>query len=729
MYWQFTPYLIPLLTAAIISATLMLYAWRRREATPAATSFAVLMLAVSEWSLGYALELSSTNLAAITFWAKVEYLGIATIGPAWLAFALQFSNRDQWLTRRSLALLALIPSMTLLAVWTTESYGLLWSRLELDTSGPFPVLAVTYGPWFWVHLAFSYVCLLFGTILFIRMALAFPRLYRLQAGLLLLGVMAPWVSNSMYLAGLRPIPHLDLTPFAFTLTGLAAGWNLFRFRFLDVVPVARRALVEGMQDGVIVLDAQNRIVDLNLAAQQIIGQPATAVLGQPDSQILAGWPDWVERYRDILEANSEIVLGMGEAQRHFDLRISPLFGRSGRLNARLIVLRDVTEQRQAEVALRQNEQRFRHVVASISDHIYMTEVTSAGQHINLYLSPHVEILTGYPLARFTEDWSFWPTVVIHPDDRAAAASQAARLSSGQDSQIEYRLVQANGEIIWVRDSGRAERDSTQQSILIYGVVSDITERKRVETELAEARDQALEASRLKTELLAKVSHELRTPLGAILGFSEMLEIGFYGDLPRKQKLIVTEIIDSTHYLTSMVNDLLDQAQLDAGKLKLHLTSFAPADVFIGTLSKFEVLANNKGLSLTTEVAADLPPILTGDLVRLQQILVNLGSNAIKFTQRGEVRISLRRPDPAHWAIQVSDTGIGIPYEAQASLFEPFMQVDGSITREQAGTGLGLSIVKQLATLMGGEVTLKSEVGQGSTFTVLLPFQLIQEKIK
>lgn len=729
MYWQFTPYLIPLLIAAVISATLTLYAWRRREATPAATSFAVLMLAVAEWSLGYALELGSTDLAAITFWAKIEYFGIAVVGPAWLAFALQFSNRDQWLTRRGLALLAFIPSITLLAVWTTESYGLLWSRLELDTSGSFPALAVTYGPWFWVHSAFSYTCLLLGTILFIRMVLAFPRLYRLQAGFLLLGVLAPWISNGLYLAGLRPIPHLDLTPFAFTLTGLAAGWNLFRFHFLDVVPVARRAIVEGMQDGVIVLDAQNRIVDLNLAAQQIIGQPATAILGQPAGQVLAGWPDLVERYRDIIEANSEIVLGTGEARRHFDLRISPLLGQRGRLKARLIVLRDVTEQRQAEAALRQSEQRFRQVVASISDHIYMTEVTATGQHINLYLSPHVEILTGYPLAKFTEDWSFWPTVVIHPDDRAAAANQAARLASSQDSQLEYRLIQANGEIIWVRDSGRAERDSKRQSILIYGVVSDITERKRAETELAQARDQALEASRLKTELLAKVSHELRTPLGAILGFSEMLEIGFYGDLPKKQQLIVAEIIDSTHYLTNLVNELLDQAQLDAGKLKLHLTSFAPADVLNGTLSKLEVLAKNKGLSLITEVAADLPPILTGDLVRLQQILVNLGSNAIKFTQMGEVQISLLRPDIDYWAIQVTDTGIGIPNEAQASLFEPFMQVDGSITREHAGTGLGLSIVKQLTTLMGGEVTLKSEVGQGSTFTVLLPFQPIQEKIK
>jgi signal transduction histidine kinase len=288
--------------------------------------------------------------------------------------------------------------------------------------------------------------------------------------------------------------------------------------------------------------------------------------------------------------------------------------------------------------------------------------------------------------------------------------------------MEYRLIRANGEVIWIRDSCRVEYDPARRSKIVYGVVSDISERKRVEEELAQARDQALEASHLKTELLAKVSHELRTPLGAILGFSEILALGIYGALSEKQEQTLAEIIDSTYYLTNMVNGLLDQAQLDAGKLKLNLTCFAPADILTGTLSKMKVLAGHKGLSLTSEISADMPPVLTGDLIRLQQILVNLTSNAIKFSQTGSVKVRLYRPNVDQWAMQVIDTGIGIPLEAQAHLFEPFMQVDGSMTRKQAGTGLGLSIVKQLATLMGGEVTLESEVGQGSTFTVLLPLE-------
>jgi signal transduction histidine kinase len=332
------------------------------------------------------------------------------------------------------------------------------------------------------------------------------------------------------------------------------------------------------------------------------------------------------------------------------------------------------------------------------------------------------------LEKFTTDWSFWPSTVIHPDDRAEAAAQAARLALGQNSEVEYRLIRANGEVIWVRDSGRVEKDAVRQSLIVYGLVSDITERKEAEAVVALARDQALETSRLKTELLSKVSHELRTPLGAILGFAELLEAGVYGPLSDKQQQVTIRIIDSTQYLTTLVNELLDQAQLEAGRLKLNIQPFAPANLVDDILVKMGVLARAKGLSLTSDIAADVPSALWGDTARLQQILVNLVSNAIKFTSVGAVRVQLYRPDTGHWALQVSDTGSGIPAEAQAYIFEPFRQVDGSITRPHPGTGLGLSIVKQLTTLMGGEITLKSEIGQGSTFTISLPLQATQEKM-
>jgi PAS domain S-box-containing protein len=348
MYLQSALYVLLLIIAAAVSVALVFYVWRRRPA-PGATPLALLMLAVAIWSLGYALEVGSTNLSAGIFWAKVEYFGIVPLSVTWLAFALQYTKREKWLTRRNVILLAIVPVITLLLAWTNEFHGLIWSEVGLDVSDRLPGLDLTYGRWFWVNAGYIYLSLLFGSFLLLQTILRSPHLYRRQAGALLIGMLAPWAGNALYLSGLSPIPHLDLTPLFFTVSGLALAWSLFRFQLLDIVPVARDAVIESMADGVLVLDAQNRIVDLNPTVQQILARPASEIIGQPAAQVLAARSDLVERYRNVTEAQTEIVLGEGDAQRHYDLRISPLYDRRrDRLTGRLIVLRDVTERVWAE---------------------------------------------------------------------------------------------------------------------------------------------------------------------------------------------------------------------------------------------------------------------------------------------------------------------------------------------------------------------------------------------
>ncbi len=229
MLWQYTPYILPLLLAAVSSIALAYYVWRRRAA-PGAVALVLLMLAVAQWSLCYALELGFVELPAKTFWAKTQYLGIVTIPLAWLAFAFQYTRRDQWLTShpRNIVLLAIVPLITLALVWTNEAHGLIWSHSKLDTSGPFIARQVTYGAWFWVSFIFSYLLLVFGTVWLILMLIRSPHLYRQQAGALLLGVLVPWVGNWLYLFGLWPVPNLDLTPFAFAISG-------FIYRRLDAL--------------------------------------------------------------------------------------------------------------------------------------------------------------------------------------------------------------------------------------------------------------------------------------------------------------------------------------------------------------------------------------------------------------------------------------------------------------------------------------------------------------
>jgi PAS domain S-box-containing protein len=236
-----------------------------------------------------------------------------------------------------------------------------------------------------------------------------------------------------------------------------------------------------------------------------------------------------------------------------------------------------------------------------------------------------------------------------------------------------------------------------------------------------------EIDRMKSTFISIASHELRTPLNAILGYSEMLREGVFGSLLDEQQDAVDRIMAKTGQLLSLANNLLDQAQMEAGRLTLHVTSFAPRDLILDVQGVMEVLAHARDLELTSHIDKDVPKTIHGDRQRLHQILINLIGNAIKFTEEGKVNIRVYIPVAGHWALEVSDTGCGIPPEAQSYIFDPFRRVDDSATRKYGGAGMGLSIVKQLVNLMGGEIWLESEVGQGSTFTILLPLDLYPEE--
>ncbi len=356
MHWQYVSYALPLVIAAAVSFAVAVFAWRRRTA-PGATALALLMLAAAEWSLVYALRLASVDLPAKIFWSQVRYVGIVVTSTAWLVFALQYTGRGaKWLTRRGLAWLAVEPLVILLLVWTNKYHNLIWTNIELESVGSLLVWHASHGAAWWVHTVYSYLLILLGDLLIIQVFIRSPRLYREQAGALLLGMSAPLLVNVLSVFGLISTP-LDLTPFAFVAMGLALTWAIFHPQLLDIVPVAREAIIESLHDGLIVLDAQDRVVELNPAIQRIIGRTATEVIGQPAAQALSGWPDLVAHCHDATETQAEIVLVEDGTQRTFDLRISPLHDYQERVTGRLVILRDITERKRTEKALQRGTMR------------------------------------------------------------------------------------------------------------------------------------------------------------------------------------------------------------------------------------------------------------------------------------------------------------------------------------------------------------------------------------
>jgi len=493
-----------------------------------------------------------------------------------------------------------------------------------------------------------------------------------------------------------------------------------------------RSVAQSANDAIITADSNGNIVSWNKGAETTFGYREEEVLGQSLSLLM---PD---RYKQAHQEGIERLSSTGkprvigttvelEGRRkegdEFPLDLALSSWQMGGETFYSAIIRDITERKRAAEALAESERQYRQIIEEAVDIVYTTNFRG----YFTYVSPPIQKLTGYPPEELIGT-HYLELIPVEWQDQVQSFYHQQFQERERETRLEFPIVTRTGERKWVEQTVtlliKRNRVTGFQSI-----VRDVTERKWAEEALALAHEQALEASRLKSRLLANVSHDLRSPLGSILGYTEMLQAGVYGPLAEQQYAAMTEIIGSTEQLLNFVNNLLGQAQIESGKVVLNVGPFAPVDLLEAIQSTSKALAQAKGLELIDQVAPDMPTTLSGDLYWLRQILVNLVSNAVKFTDQGTVKVQIYQSDENYWAIKVSDTGCGIPAEAQSYIFEPFRQVDGAATRKQhTGSGLGLSIVKQLTALMGGRVTLTSEVGQGSVFTVLLPLTPVQEEI-
>ena len=367
-----------------------------------------------------------------------------------------------------------------------------------------------------------------------------------------------------------------------------------------------------------------------------------------------------------------------------------------------------------EEALRISQSRLSNIIESAHDAIIALDarrnvvIWNAGAERIFHCSA-AEAL-GHPLDRFLpEDARTMHHRLI--DEFSADATHGTHMLSGVRA---VHGVRADGELFPLEASLSQAGSGDDQTLTV--ILRDITERKRFEAELATARDQALESSRLKSEFLATMSHEIRTPMNGILG---MLELLSDTPLDYDQREFVSVVQDSAQALLTIINDILDFSKIEAGKLVIERFDFKPLSLLESAADLLAQRAQEKGLTLNVSASPELPPWLSGDAGRLRQVLLNLVGNAVKFTEQGEISVhaDLKRVEGAEAVVRftVRDTGIGFSEATRQHLFEPFMQADGSITRRYGGTGLGLAISRRLVELMGGEMDAESAPGAGATF--------------
>ena len=386
--------------------------------------------------------------------------------------------------------------------------------------------------------------------------------------------------------------------------------------------------------------------------------------------------------------------------------------------------------------LRHSEVRYRTLVEQIPAITFMASLQDGLNENEIYVSPHIETMLGFTQDEWLGDPFLWYRQ-LHPEDRQRWGEEFARTcAAGVNFSSEYRFLSRDNREVWVHGEARVVRDEQGHPLFLQGIAFDITESKRAEQTLRrsaeelerkvrertialeEATQRAEAASQARASFLANMSHEIRTPLNGIIGFADLLRRGAASD-ESESKQWLQIIVDSGGHLLSLINDALDLSKVDAGKLTVEQLECSPIKIVHEVCSILRSKAEEKGLKLSASFQRPIPLTIRSDPTRFRQILINTVGNAIKFTASGGVHItgSLRHPADGEpkLVIRIADTGIGIPPEKLAMIFERFTQADSSITRQFGGTGLGLAISRQLASLLGGGITVESEPGRGTTF--------------
>ncbi len=511
-----------------------------------------------------------------------------------------------------------------------------------------------------------------------------------------------------------------------------------------------RDLIEGSIQAILILD---RLTPLfcNRACAQLLGYDSPedviargSILSHltPDDQaifdklwdlLMAGGQDGLMRRRHLVDANGRRVEAEAVGRRvQWDGK-----------PAWQVTMFDVTERNRIEQALRASEERFRLLATNSSDVILVYDLAG----IVSYASPSVERVSGYTPAEIVGRTSL---EIVHPDDLPALLQRRKDLRDGTQEPgvpLRWRIAHRNGTIRWVETTNSLLPAKDGREPDIVSALRDITERVEREIELTAAhrrleiqandlamlaqsleaeRERAEQANAAKSQFLAMMSHELRTPMTGILGMADLLRLTA---LDGEQRELTQLLTRSARMLLELLNDILDFSKIEAGQLEIENTPFRISDIVNDVQNLFAPTAANKDLSLQSHLPAAYWDLVVGDPKRIRQILVNLVNNAVKFTEKGSVEISLEQKvsdEEITVIFSVADTGIGISEDDMARLFSPFIQADVSTSRKFGGTGLGLAICKRLVEAMGGTIVVASEMGKGSRFTFSIAVQRAED---
>ncbi|MBN1134331.1 MAG: PAS domain S-box protein [Methanosarcinaceae archaeon] len=495
-------------------------------------------------------------------------------------------------------------------------------------------------------------------------------------------------------------------------------------------------IIEFLPDATFAIDAEKKVIVWNRATEEMTGIKKEDILGKGDYaystpfygkrrpiliNLTSGSDCEIEEQYDFLENEGRLIYAekfvpylYGGKGGYIRGRTSPLFDGDGKWAGSLESIRDITERKNMEEALRTSEEKYRNIVETAQEGIWVLDKKGK----TIYVNKRMAEMVGYPVKDMLGSHIFG---FMDDETRSLVKSKMGHWKQGFSYKHEIRFLRGDGSYIWTLLSTKTILDASGHYNGILGMITDISDLKKME-EIRLENESLIYANNIKSEFMAVMSHELKTPLSSIIGYSQLMKENIHGELNEKQEYYVNNILEGSKHLLDLINSILDMVRIEAGKMLLVIEEVSVPVTIEAILHFIEEQAKVHNVVLKKEMDPEVD-IIEVDKQKFKQIMLNLLNNAIKFSKDGGGIVIIRTKRDGDMArISVSDTGIGIKKIDLKRLFLKFEQLDSSSARKYEGTGLGLSITKQLVEMHGGTIMVESKYGEGSTFTFSLPIK-------
>ena len=667
MTGTYSVYAILLLISSIITLYLTFYSWNK-QSNPDALYLTFLMLAVSIWTLTGAIEFTSISISTKVFWSQISYLGIVFVGPLWILFTLSYTDYGKWLKNTFIGLLLIIPIIILLLVLTNQWHGLIWTTITPSLSLPGSLLIYGHGLGFYINVAYSYFLMSLGIILLIKCLIQSPKLYQKQVFLILIAAIIPYIANIIYITQMSPVQGLDLTPLAFTITGILVAISIFRFKMLDILPVAYNNLFNKMSSGAIVIDSLKRIVEINQAAEEI--------LKIDKSLIGTNFEENLQQLNQIfpiikMESSTKTEIEINKPENIWlDLQITPLHKQNYQLLGWLIIFRDINPIKLAESSLKRSEKEYRDLVDNALVGVYKADLSGN----ILFANDSIVKMFGYDSKDEIEDLNI-SSMYKNLNDRDIILKKLN--DAGKLEEYEVEMLKKNGSILNILTS------ASKNGQTISGMTMDITDQRKAQTQIKKS-------LKVKDMLLKEIHHRVKNNLMVISSLlnlqsryikDEASKSIFKDSQNRARSMaLIHELLYQSHdlkrinfgtYINKLTNELFRVYVTDPTKIKLNM------DI------------NDIMLDINTAIPLGLI---------VNELVSNSMKHAFPNNKQGKIDIKFNL-DNGNYSMIVSDNGIGFPQH---------YNIENS-------DSLGLKIVNSLTEQIDGKI--KIEMSEGTKFII------------